>query len=105
MTFTVKNDARNLRDKFIALGGQRVDRTLLSLLQKGRNAMPTSEKRTEAQDLPKSTKELNADEAKQVQGGAESPHTGGVNFVFCDGSVRNITDGASNTLLTSTEKK
>jgi len=66
--------------------------------------MPTKKKRTKANDLPKTKQELTPKQAKRVKGG--SVHTGGVNVLLGDGSVRfaDIKDGTSNTLLTAEKK-
>ena len=66
--------------------------------------MPKTKKRTNVKELSKNTKDLTPDQAKRVKGGTRSSHTGGVQVVMADGSVRSITDGTSNTLL-SAEKK
>ncbi len=62
--------------------------------------MPKTKKRTNVKDLRKTKQELTPDQAKRVKGGT-LPHSGGVNVLLGDGSVRlaNITDGTSNTLL------
>jgi prepilin-type processing-associated H-X9-DG protein len=53
--------------------------------------------RIKIEDLPQPEKELSPEEQQDVKGGA---HTGGVNVLMADGSVRqiSITDGTSNTL-------
>lgn len=58
------------------------------------------ESRIKVEDLPQPEKELSPEEQQDVQGGA---HTGGVNVLLADGSVRqaSITDGTSNTLTDS----
>jgi len=60
--------------------------------------MPTKKKRTKAKDLPKTKRELTPGQAKRVKGGL-TPYPGGIQVAMGDGSVRNITDGTSNTLL------
>ena len=59
--------------------------------------MPKTKKRTDVKNLSKAPKNLTAAQAKRVKGGTSS----GVQVVMCDGSVRNITDGTSNTLLSA----
>lgn len=66
--------------------------------------MPKTSKRTNVKNL-KSAKQLTRDQAKRVKGGSRTRHPGGINVSMGDGSVRNITDGTSNTLLLSEVRK
>jgi prepilin-type processing-associated H-X9-DG protein len=60
--------------------------------------MPKTKKRTNVKNLSKTAKNLTPAQAKRVKGGTTA-HPGGINVLMADGSVRNITDGTSNTLL------
>ena len=60
--------------------------------------MPKTKKRTNVKSLSKTAKNLTPEQAKRVKGGLTA-YPGGVQVVMADGSVRNITDGTSNTLL------
>ena len=66
--------------------------------------MPKTKKRTNVKKL-KTAKELTSDQAKRVQGGSGSGYHGGIQVALADGSVRNITDGTSNTILVGEVKK
>ena len=65
--------------------------------------MPKTKKRTNVKNLPKTKQELTPGQAKRVKGG--TAHPGGVNVALADGSVRNVSDGTSNTLLSAVQKK
>jgi len=55
--------------------------------------MDDDNRRIDIDDLPKAAEELSDDEEQGVTGGG--PHTGGVNVVLADGSVRFNTVGGS----------
>jgi prepilin-type processing-associated H-X9-DG protein len=65
--------------------------------------MPKTSKRANVKNL-KTVQELTPKQAKRVKGGS-TPHPGGINVAMGDGSVRNIADGTSNTLLLPAVKK
>jgi len=73
------------------------------IIRKGKNYMPKTKKRTNVKSLSKTAKNLTSEQAKRVKGGLVSS-PGGVNVAMADGSVRNISDGTSNTLLTAEKK-
>ena len=60
-----------------------------------KTATTKSKRRAKVKELP-AKHQLTADEAKSVQGGV---FPGGMQVAMGDGSVRNIVDGTSNTII------